>query len=127
MELVFKIPTFYKNRYGAEIEIDEFCSAVCEIAKEKEYSIKINRIDFIPAIIPEELIKQGKGKEFTRIELKYKALAMCRQINFEEYQNSEIQEKKILLANCLVEALNEVKKKIEFELDDFARRVETLI
>lgn len=127
MELIFKMPTFYKNQYGTDAEIDEFCEAICRIAKQKEYSTQVNRIDIIPVIIPKELISQGKGREFTKIELNYKALSMSKQIDFNKYQNCILREKKILLVNCLIEALKEVEKKICFNVDDFRKDIEELL
>ncbi len=126
MELVFKIPTFFRIKYGQIEEIDKFCASICELAKGKEYSSKVKRVDIIPAILPDELIQKGKGKEFTKIELKYKALAMCRQMDFESYQNSNTQEKKVLLKKCLVNALNNIKEKIDFDITEFEKDIESV-
>jgi hypothetical protein len=126
VELVFKISTFFKRKYGEEAEIDEFCDSICEIVKRKEYSSKVNRIDMIPSILPEELRQQGKGKEFTKIELKYKVLAICRQMDFELYQNSSNQDKKDQLRNCLIRALDEVKKTIGFDMVEFKKDIESV-
>lgn len=72
MELDFGITEYYKRRYGTEKEIDDFCAAICIIAKRKVYSSKIDRIDFLPFILPEELIQQGMGPVYTKIELRYR-------------------------------------------------------
>ena len=127
MKLGFAMPAFYKKRYNTEKEIDEFCESICNMAKEKEYSDKINRIDFIPVILPDDLIQQGLGEEFTKIELKYKLVAMSRQINFDTYQSADLQGKKKLLVKCLVESLREVKKKIAFDIDAFERDINSLL
>lgn len=127
MNLIFKISTFHKNQFGTEEKIDNFCAAICEIAKEKEYSTKIDRIDVIPDILPDELLQKGYGEEFTKIELKYRLVAMSRKINFEEYKSSDINGKKNLLVECLVEALREVKKKIGFDIDAFEQDIRSLL
>jgi len=126
MDLRFGIPKFYKIRFGTEEKIDEFCATICDAAKDKYYSIKIDRIDVIPVILPDELLQEGLGEEFSKIELKYRLAAMARQINFESYQNSDLQGKKILLAECLVGALRGVKKKIGFDIDAFEQDIRSL-
>lgn len=127
MNFIFKITTFHKNQFGTEEKIDNFCTAICEIAKEKEYSTKIDRIDVIPDILPDELLQQGFGEEFTKIELKYRLVAMARQINFDVYQTSDLQGRKTLLVECLVEALREVKKKFGFDIDAFEQDIRSLL
>ncbi|MDD4096210.1 MAG: hypothetical protein PHP22_08230 [Oscillospiraceae bacterium] len=119
MELDFGITEYYKRRYGTEKEIDDFCAAICIIAKRKVYSSKIDRIDFLPFILPEELIQQGMGPVFTKIELRYRLVTITRQINFEAYQKSDLQGKKTLLMDCLIGALREIRKKIGFDIDTF--------
>ncbi len=127
MDLTFKIPTFYKSRYGTDEEIDFFCNIICEIAKKKEYSKKVDKIDFIPIIIPKEMIASGKGKEFTKIELGYRVIALSRQIDFDLYYNANVGQKKRLLAECLIKGLHEVESKILFDINKFEEDIRSII
>lgn len=123
MKLVYKMSLFYKNRYGTEKEIDAFCAIICDIADRKVYSTKVDTINVIPVFLPAELKQQGLGIEFTKIELKYRIASMARQYDFDTYQNSDLQGKKILLMECLIGALREIHKKIGFDIDAFEKDV----
>jgi hypothetical protein len=119
MDLRFGVTKFFKKRFGTEEKIDEFCATICDAAKDKIYSTKIDRIDFFPVMLPNELLQEGLGEEFTKIELKYRLAALARQIDFEAYQKSDLNGKKILLMECLIGALREISKKIGFDIDAF--------
>lgn len=127
MEFVFKIPTFCKVNYGADIEIDKFCEEICNIANNGGYTSKVDKIDIIPFIIPQDVINQGKGPILTKIDKKYWVVALSRRIDFNSYMNTGIEGKKVLLTECLIKALEEIRKKIDFNIDDFRKEIEKLL
>lgn len=126
MKLSFRMPGLYITRFGDHPEINEFCEKICEIANKYEYSTKLDIINIIPWILPENLLSDGYGKEFTKIELKYKIGSIARQIDFDLYQNATIEEKKTILMEFLFKTLAEIQKKIGFDLETFKKDVSHL-
>lgn len=124
MKLNLKIPAFYKNRYGIDKEVDTMCKEIIFLVSDKNYSPKVDIIDFIPVIIPKVLISQGKGKEFTKLDLSYNLVAMSRQLDFKEYQNADISKKQKMILSCLFNSLKEIKDKINFDINQFKQDIE---
>ena len=127
MAFVFKIPTFCKANYGIDIEVDKFCEEICNIANNGKYTSEIDKIDIIPFILPQDVINQGKGPILTKIDKKYRVVVLSRRIDFNSYMSTGIEGKKVLLTECLIKALEEVGKKIDFNIDDFRKGIEKLL
>ena len=71
MKLNFEITSFYNTRYGRIKEVDDFCERIVKLASLKQYSQKVDIIDFLPIILEKDLIEIGKGKEFTKFDLSF--------------------------------------------------------
>lgn len=124
MKLNFEITSFYNTRYGRIKEVDDFCERIVKLASLKQYSQKVDIIDFLPIILEKDLIELGKGKEFTKFDLSYRAVAISRQIDFEMFSKSDLDGKQKLLLKCLINGLIDIKSKIKLDLKDFLKDLE---
>lgn len=124
MKLNFKMTSFYNSRYGRIKEVDDFCERIVKVASLKQYSNKVDIIDFLPVILEKELIEIGKGKEFTKFDLSYRAVALSRQIDFELFSKSNIDGKQKLILNCLINGLNDIKSKVKLDIKGFTKDLE---
>ncbi len=126
MNLRFKVPKFYVKKYGADESIDSFCETIENVVEGKIYSTKVDSIDFIPIIVPKHLLEEGLGQEFTKYDLKYKVVALARQIDFEDYNNGDEIKKKTLLKECLITGLKEIEIKSKLNVDEMSADIESV-
>lgn len=111
MELNINSPSYYKNIYGIDDDIYWMCRGISDFVKDKRYSEVVNTIAITPIVAPRELIEQGKWKEETIYAIKSGLIIVSKHIEFEEYVNSSMEEKKKLIVGNILKSVKAIKNK----------------
>lgn len=96
--LIFNInsPSYYTSNFGIIDEIYTMCQNLSNELKYNDYSDYIDVIGITPIIAPKEMMN-SIYKEMRKCELKYRFASVSLFIDFDQYYNSSINDKKNLL------------------------------
>lgn len=111
MELNINSPAYYTKIYGVDDEIYWMCRNLSDFVKEKKYSEIINIIGIVPIVAPESEINKGLWKEVKKCEEDYGIATISLRINFEEYVQSDVEKKKSLIINNVLNSVKSISKK----------------
>ena len=116
MELNINSPSYYTQNFGVIDEIYWLCRELSQFVKDKQYSDYINIIGITPIIAPDCIIEKGLCKDVKKVELKYGFAAISLKIDFNEYINSNLDTKKMLIINNILQSIH---KRAKFDYDKF--------
>lgn len=123
MELNINSPAYYTQNYGVIDEIYWLCRDLSLFLKDKQYSDFINIIGITPIIAPDSILKKGLFKDEKKVELKYGFASVSLKIDFEEYINSNLPQKKGLIMNNILRSIKIIHKRAKFNYDKFEKDV----
>lgn len=110
---------YYKDVYGIDDEIYRLCQDIHNYFKDKSYSEIINIIGSIPIIAPKELLENGKYKEVKHCSVSYGFADVNLYIDYEEYVEASMDEKKILIVKNVVDSVKTIKTKGKIDFNRF--------
>lgn len=119
MELNINSPAYYTNQYGVIDEIYAMCREISDYVKAKSYGTLINTVGIIPIVAPNNIIEQGLFKEEKKCEVKYGFASVSIQINYEEFLQSDINGKKKLIINNILNSVKSIHKKAKIDYVEF--------
>ena len=91
MQLNINSPAYYTNIFGVDDEIYWMCRELANSMNGKRYSEIIDTIGIVPIIAPIEILEKGLWKETKKCDIKYRFAHVSKQIEYEEYINSNIE------------------------------------
>lgn len=115
MELNINSPSYYTQNFGVIDEIYWLCRDLSLFVKNKQYSDFINIIGITPIIAPDSIIEKGLCKDVKKVELKYGFAAISLKIDFNEYVNSNLDGKKLLIVNNILQSIKAIHKRAKFD------------
>lgn len=119
MELNINSPQYYKDIYGVDDEIYRLCQDIHVYFKNKSYSEIINIIGIIPIIAPKELLENGKYKEVKYCSVTYGFADVNLFINYDQYVQASMEEKKMLIVKNVVDSVKAIKTKGKIDFNHF--------
>ncbi len=115
MKLFINSPKYFTNEFGVDDEIYWFCRELCKVVSSGEYSDFLDSIAITPIVVPKEAIANGLYNEINQSRNKGKVINICKQIDYEQYYNANIDEKKKLIIECVLKSFKSVKGKGKIE------------
>ena len=123
MELNINSPAYYTQNYGVIDEIYWLCRDMSLFVKNKQYSDVINVIGITPIIAPDFILEKGLCKDVKKVELKYGFAAVSLRIDFDEYINSDLYKKKLLIVKNILQSIKVIQKKAKLDYDRFEKDI----
>lgn len=123
MQLNINSPQYYTNIFGVDDEIYWMCRELANSVKDKRYSEIIDTIGIVPIIAPREILDKGLCKEIKKCDIKYRFAHVSKQIQYEEYVNSNIERKKQLIVKNILESVNSIQKRAKLNYQEFKKDV----
>jgi len=121
MDLNINSPSYYKDIYGIDNEVYRMCSNISKFMKDKKYSDIIDIIAITPVIAPEDLQVDMKWRNNINYRNKCRLIGIRRSIDFEEYVNSDIDNKCKLIIKNILESVKSISRKGKFDYDKFEK------
>ena len=134
MLLEIKEPSYYSQHHSTDDEIIKMFKEIIEYVKGTEYSEVIQMVNICPVVAPQEKLEQGLWEEDVTISKIVGVASVFKQINYEEYVNATIDERKKLIVKCIIDAVWMIKsrhgtkmnaKKFELDLTTFAEQYQS--
>lgn len=115
-------PSYYKEIYGIDNEVYRMCMNITIFMKGRKYSDIIDIIAITPTIAPEDLQVSLKWRNSIIYKIKCRLISVRRSIDFEEYVNSDIDNKCKLITKNILESVKSISRKgkvnyVKFEKD----------
>lgn len=121
MDLNINSPSYYKDIYGIDDDVYRMCKNIRNFMKDKKYSDIIDIIAITPVIAPEDLDVDSKWRNSINYKIKYRLIDIRRSIDFEEYVNSDIDNKCRLIIKNILESVKSISRKGKFDYDMFEK------
>jgi hypothetical protein len=121
MDLNINSPLYYKDIYGIDDEVYRMCRNISKFMKDKKYSDIIDIIAITPVIAPEDLQVDMKWRNSINYKIKCRLIGIRRSIDFEEYANSDIDNKCKLIIKNILESVKSISRKGKFDYDKFEK------
>ena len=119
MEININSPQYYKNEFGIDDDIYNLCQDIHEYFKNKCYSESIDIVGIIPIIAPKETINKGLCKRGYHCEPKYGFASVREYIDYEEYVSADVEKKKKLMLQCVLNSVKTIKTKGRIDFQKF--------
>ena len=119
MELNINSTSYYTQNFGVIDEIYWLCRNLSYFVKNNKYSDIINIVGITPIIAPDSILEKGLCKNVKRVELKYGFASVSLNINFNEFVNSDLEKKKILIINNILESVKSIHKRAKIDYCKF--------
>lgn len=121
MELNINSPLYYKELHGIDNEIYELCQQMHMYFRDKKYSDIIDTVGIVPIIAPHELILQGRYKERKFCSRAYRFADVNLFIDYKQYINADIEEKRNLIVINVLDSIKAVKTKGKIDFISFRK------
>ena len=121
MELNVNSPQFYTKEFGVHDEIYVMCQKLREYFKEKNYSEYINIIGIIPIVAPEEVLVKGLCRPIKKCEIRAGFASIARNINYNEFVEASMEDKKGMIIKCILDSVKSVKGKGKIDYAKFEK------
>ncbi|MBQ4284681.1 MAG: hypothetical protein IJB96_12245 [Lachnospira sp.] len=121
MELNINTPAYYKEHYGIDDEVYNYCREVRRFFFDKEYSDTLHVIGIVPVAAPQELYDSGAWKESVQLVGNKSCAIISIRMDFEEYYNADSAGKILLIKETVLKAVKKIKSKGKFDFDAFER------
>lgn len=119
MDLNINSPSYYKDIYGIDDEVYRMCRNIRCFMKDKKYSDIIDIIAITPVIAPENLEFSSEWRNSINYRIKSRLINIRRSIDFEEYVNSDIDNKCKLIVKNILESVKAISRKGKLDYDRF--------
>lgn len=125
MNLFINSPVYYTQQYGIEDDIYKFFSYISNSIDITKYTSKIDTMAITPIIAPKELGPDKLRKE----RIFVRAADISIPLSFEDYVNSDINGKKKMVIDNIINSAKILKKKLKskFNLEMFLSDLEQVI
>lgn len=123
MNLNINSPAYYAEHYGIDDEIYWLCREICSLVQNKEYSTLVNIVGLIPVVAPINLTEKGAWRESIKYDLNFGLVTITRHINYDNYINADIDEKKKLMIRCILDAMYAIRRKGKFNYEQFKKDI----
>ena len=125
MNLFINSPAYYTQQYGIEDDIYKLQSYISNNMNITKYTTAIETIAITPIIAPKELEPDKLRKEIIFVT----AADISIPLSFEDYVNADINGKKKLIIENIINSAKILKKKLKskFDLEMFLSDLEQLI
>lgn len=121
MDLNINSPSYYKDIYGIDDDVYRMCRNIMIFMKDKKYSDIIDIIAITPVIAPEDLDVDPKWRNSINYKIKYRLIDIRKSIDFEEYANSDIDNKCRLIVNNILASVKAISRKGKLDYDKFQK------
>ena len=125
MNLFINSPVYYTQKYGIQDEIYKMCSYISSNIDITKYTTEVDTIAITPIIAPKEL-----GPDKLRKEIIFaRAADISIPLSFEDYVNADIDQKKKMIIENIINSAKILKKKLKskFNLEMFLNNLKLLI
>ena len=119
MRLNLNSPAYHSHIFGIDSEVYNMCSDLRKFVSNKQYSEIIDTIGIVPIVAPKEQIESGKWKEVIKVDIKYKIAFVSKQIDYDKYCLSNIDERKELIITNILDSVKAIHKKAKINYDKF--------
>lgn len=116
MILNINSPSYYTQKFGIDEDLYALSRQLSKAVQKKEYSDVINTIGIVPIIAPKDLLDEGKWKEKVYVSKAYRFADIELCINYDEFINSNSEEKKKLYIKNIIDSIKTVGKKLKKDL-----------
>ncbi|MBQ3518141.1 MAG: hypothetical protein IJA31_02335 [Clostridia bacterium] len=121
MELHINSPAYFKEHYGIDDQVYQFCQKVHLFFLDKEYSETLHIIGIVPLVAPQELYDNGEFKEVIRFIDNKSCATIFIRMDFKEYYNADSAKKILLTKDVVLKAVKKIKSKGKFDFETFER------
>ena len=125
LNLFINSPVYYTQKYGIQDEIYKMCSYISSNIDITKYTTEVDTIAITPIIAPKEL-----GPDKLRKEIIFaRAADISIPLSFEDYVNADIDQKKKMIIENIINSAKILKKKLKskFNLEMFLNNLKLLI
>lgn len=129
MRLNINSPAYFTQNYGVDDDIYNLCKQIRLFLNDKDYSEVVDTIGITPLVVPQKILDEGKWRQIIQYDLKYKIVIVKKHIDFEEYLNASIEERKLLIFQNILDSVKSIHKKskldykrYEADLVEFVRK-----
>ena len=125
LNLFINSPVYYTQKYGIQDEIYKMCSYISSNIDITKYTTEVDTIAITPIIAPKEL-----GPDKLRKEIIFaRAADISIPLSFEDYVNADIDQKKKMVIENIINSAKILKKKLKskFNLEMFINNLKLLI
>ncbi len=126
MELNVNSPAYFKEHYGIDNEVYQYCQNLYLFFKEKEYSDSLHIIGIVPVAAPQEMYDSGKWKECVSFRNNKSCASITIRMDFEEYLQADSAQKMRLTREMILKAVKKVKLKGKFDFSQFEKDLLTV-
>lgn len=119
MELNINTPAYYKEHYGIDNEVYQFCQRAYLFFKDKEYSQNLHIIGIVPIVAPQEVYDSGKYKEKIKFLCNKSVVLIEIRMDFNDYHNADSLGKVEQIKEMILKAIQRIKSKGKFDYDRF--------
>ena len=121
MQFNINSPAYFSNEYGVDSEVHFMCREISKFMNERNYSEKIETIGIVPIVAPKELIEQGLWQEEIKYDMKFKLAYVSKQIEFNKYKLTNVNERKLLIVNNILSSVKAISRKGKLDYDRFSK------
>lgn len=121
MQININSPAYFSKEHGVDDEIYRMCREISRFMKDKKYSEKIDTVGIVPIVAPKELTDKGQWGEELRIDMKFKLAFISKQIEFDKYKDSDIDVRKKLIINNILNSVKSIQRKGKFNYEQFEK------
>ena len=125
MNLFINTPAYYGQVHGIDEEIYKMSSIISKNIDVTQYTDLIDTIGIVPIIAP---MNEG-WEEDKRISLTYRMASIALRSNYDEYCDGDINIKKKIIVENIVESLKVIKKRLKgkFDYEQMVQDIENLV
>lgn len=121
MDLNINSPSYYKDIYGIDDNVYRMCKDIRNFMKDKKYSDIIDIVAITPVIAPEDLDVDSKWRNSINYQIKYRVIDIRKSIDFDEYVNSDIDNKCRLIIKNILESVKAISRKGKLDYNKFEK------
>ena len=118
MDLNINSPSYYKDIYGIDDNVYRMCKDIRNFMKDKKYS---DIVAITPVIAPEDLDVDSKWRNSINYQIKYRVIDIRKSIDFDEYVNSDIDNKCRLIIKNILESVKAISRKGKLDYNKFEK------
>jgi hypothetical protein len=117
MNLFINSPSYYTKEYGVIDEIYSFCNYISKRIDITCYTKCLDTIGIVPMIAPKTVLSEIKWKSRKHISLVYRMADISLSSDFDEYHLGDIEIKKQIMLENILESMMVIKKKLGKEFN----------
>ena len=118
MELNINSPVYYKEHYGIDNEVYEFCQRAYLFFKDKKYSNVLQINGIVPIVAPKEIFREIY-KEKVKFLCNKSVASIEIKMDFDDYYNADSIKRIELTKEMILTAVKRIITKVDFDYDRF--------